>query len=244
MIKIQDSSELSKYYHKISECLDDYILKHNVKPTEIWSYIKKNFDRFLEKYNLVGIENIDKIINDVIDHRRHMELDKVFYFENFISKIDESFLQSEPPTIQHEKVLADFFETSVGHVEVLESNLHLYRIKSLGEDLRAIIFSNSELDSMKENVLQKLINKIYSTEISINSLGGIGLNFDMKFPLSELIPKDQIKIKELSDVQFFRIISKILESSFDMTNYSGKVSFYRSVPQKFKDYYIWEVRTS
>jgi len=238
MRKIQNSQELSKYYHKISECVDDYIKNHRVKPSEIWTYIKRNFDKFLEKYNLSDIENIDRIVLDVLEHRKHMEMDNVFFFEQFASKLNESFLSSSAPTIEHEKILADFFETSVGHVEILDKTNHLFKVRSFDENINAVIYSEEEIDSMKKSILEKLTDEIYSNEISINSIGNINLNFEMRFPLSEIFTKDQLKIKEISDLVFLRIISKILVSSFDT-----RISFYRQVPQKFKNFYIWEVRS-
>ena len=141
--------------------------------------------------------------------------------------MNESFLGSKPTTIQHEKVLADFFETSVGHVDILESNLHLYNVKSLGETIKAIIFSESEINSIKENIQNKLIDRLYSKEIIVDSLGGVKLGFEIVLPMNEIVQKREIKIDKISDVQYFRIISKILESSFDTTNYSNQISFYR-----------------
>jgi hypothetical protein len=240
MRKIKDSEELSKYYHQISECVDDYIKNHQVKPTEIWLYIKKNFKRFLEKYNLSDIENIDKIIHDVLDHRRHMELDNVFYFEQYKMKMNESSLPTSSTDIEHEKVLADFFETSVGHVEVLDQMSHLFQIKTFDENLKAIIFSEEEVNSMRKSIIEKLIRQIYSKSVTIPSVDGIRINLDLTFPISEIVSQDEIKIDHMIDEKTsLRLISDFLIGGTK----SGSISFYRGLPQKFKNYYIWELRT-
>jgi len=244
MKKIQDSWELSKYYQKISECVDDYIKNHKIKPTEIWSYINKNFNRFLEKYNLSDIEHIDIIIKDVLDHRRHMEMDKVFYFEQYKLQLNESILPISSTTIDHEKALADFFETSVGHVEVLEPNNHLFIIKTFDEKLKAIIFSEEEVESMKKSILEKILGQIYTKTVTLSSIDGVEMNFELKFPISEMLSEGQIKIDNLvEENSLFRIMSRFLTSDFTKNQFSDPISFYRSIPQKFKNYYIWEVRT-
>ena len=82
MKKIANSSELSRYYSDVNRYIDEYISSYRVSPTEIFRYINKNMSRFLEKFGIKDVENIDKIVRDVIEHRRNMEKDKVINVAN------------------------------------------------------------------------------------------------------------------------------------------------------------------
>jgi hypothetical protein len=153
MKKITDREELTQYYGKINQYIDEYIKSHKVTPTEIYRYISKNMNRFLEKYQIGDIENIDRIVKDVLEHRKNMERDKVYKFEQFNVDLNESYISVEPSSIEHEKILADYFNTSVGHVNTLDKKNHLFEVKSFDEYFKVICFSENEISKIKSEVL-------------------------------------------------------------------------------------------
>lgn len=89
MENIYSSEELTKYYNQINNIIDEYIEEWKIRPTRLKKYLKPNtkrFKSFLKQNNLEDIQNIDKIINDVLEDRVGLEKDRLLSFENFKTK--------------------------------------------------------------------------------------------------------------------------------------------------------------
>jgi hypothetical protein len=80
-----------------------------------------------------------------------MELDGVYKFESFIS-MNESLIGINKSNIEHEKVLADYYSLVIGHVELIDSEIHLYKINDFGKKVTSIIFSDSEIEEIKGKI--------------------------------------------------------------------------------------------
>jgi hypothetical protein len=150
MKKITNREELNQYYKRVNELVDEYITGHNIRPSEVYHYFQRNLQSFLERTGLSDVDGIKKVVNDVLEHRRHMELDKVMKFESF-NRLNESVLSIGNATVEHEKVLADYYNTSIGHIDLVDGDIHLYKINDFGKKVLSIIFSDSELQKVKEN---------------------------------------------------------------------------------------------
>lgn len=239
MKKISNSEELNQYYGKINKYIDDYIKSYKVSPNEIYRYINKNMKRFLEKFKIDDIENINIIVKDVIEHRRNMEKDKVFKFEQFSTNLNESLIYLAPSTIEHEKILADLYNTSLGHVDVLDSNLHLYEIKDFDTPIRSIIFSSNEVNELKVKVKEQILLDLCEISVSLDTLDGNLLNKPFSFLLGAILSKELVKSNlesKLNEQILIDVITNSIPNS--VLDFQMNSIRFREI---FKGFYIWEV---
>ena len=242
MRKITNREEANDYFKQINELVDEYIKKWRVKPTEIKTYFKKNIDSFLEKIGLSDVEGINRIIDDVLDHRVHMELDKVMKFESF--NLLESLINIGNTTTQHEKILADYYNTGMGHVEVLDKDIHLYKVNDFGEKVNSIIFSNEELETIykkiEDNVLEDAKNKVFSiTKVDGIEVSSLSIKFWLKDLINEDVFRKQFKEK-VDKKQVLLIIKSLVQKHQSIpVNFSADRLAYK---EEYKGYHIWEVR--
>lgn len=224
------SIEVSLYYDKINELVDKYILDWNVKPSKLYTYMKpgnKRFDTFVEKSGLSDFKFIKKVITDVLDDRLAMEQDGLLVFEN--SLIKESILSAiEPSSIEHEKVLADLYNTSLGHVNVTDLDKHLYNVNDFGDVLDVIIYSDEEIEKIKGNIQEDFISKISDKSLSIDSVGVV-------FKLSDIIASDKLVAEFNDKLDYEKLMEYILK--FFRSDLESKELKYKT----YKKYHIWEV---
>ena len=194
MKKITNKEEANFYFKKVNELVDDYIKNHKVKPNEIYHYINRNYDSFLEEIGLNDVEGIKMVVNNVLEHRLNMQKDKVMKFENF-SLLKENVLTINKSSVEQEKVLADYFNTSLGHIENIDSEIHLYLINDFGQKKYAFIFSEEDVANFKEYILEGLLKEVEDKIISLNEVDGKEIGFSLRFWLSDVI--DDGKFKDL-----------------------------------------------
>lgn len=241
MKKITSREEANIYFNKVNVIVDDYINKHRIRPSEIYHYINRNYDSFLEETGLKEIDNIKLIVNNVLEHRLNMQKDQVMKFESF-SLVKEDVMSITKPNIEHEKILADYFNTSVGHIECVDESLHMYLVNDLGVKKYAFIFSKEEIDVIKSNLLKELIKETSRKMISINEVNDRELGFSLRFWLSDIIDEDKFrdfcisKIGEDSVLKF--ITSFILSSSNLLTQVSSERLKFSG---EFHNYLIWDL---
>jgi len=240
MKKISDSKELNEYYSKVNGFIDEYIKSHKVSPTEIYRYINKNLTRFLEKFGISDVEKIEKIVKDVIEHRKHMEMDKVFNFGDFSVKLNESMISILPSSVEHEKVLADFYNTSLGHIEVLDKESHLFELEDFGEKKRVIIFSTDEVEMLKGKFKKNIIEEIKKKTLSLISLNDVSLDNPIKISLEGVISDSnlsEVVESKLDKDMVLSLIGKFIPESLFSYSLLSRVEF----RELFKGYYIWEL---
>jgi hypothetical protein len=224
------SIEVSLYYDKINELVDKYINEWNVKPSKLYAYLSpgnKRFDAFVEKSGLSDFKFIKKVVTDVLEDRLAMEKDGLLIFENTLIK--ESILSAiEPSSIEHEKVLADLYNTSLGHVNVADLDKHLYNVNDFGERFDVIIYSDDEIEKIKDNIQADFISKISDKNLSIDSVGVV-------FRLSDIIANDKLVAEFNDNLDYEKLMEYILK-------------FFKSDLQKkelkhktYKKYHIWEI---
>lgn len=237
MKKITNSSELSKYYSEVNKFIDEYIKLYKVTPSEIYRYINKNLSRFLNKFNLTDIENIERIVKDVIEHRKNMERDKIFKFEQFNTQLNESIIEVGSVTIEHEKILADYFNTSLGHIDVIDPNLHLFEIKDFDQSVKSIVFSNEEVKSISDKLIDRITDELSSMEISLNSIDGQSLINPFDFLLGSIVSESQLKSNiqsKLNGDKLIEVITTFIPSIVNV-EYSAVCRFQGI----FNGFYIW-----
>lgn len=236
MKKISNREEANKYYKLVNNAINDFMGETKARPSEVHKYLTKNGVKFLKKLELSDVEGIDSVLNDVLLHRRHMEDDKVITFESF-SKLNESSINVGSPSVEHEKILADVFNTSLGHIDVLDPQLHLFKISDFGKDVYAIIFNESEIGKVKEDLKVKIGSEISSKVMQISDVEGITID-PIKFWISDILDEtklfESINSKISSEMVFNFIKSSLFESpslNFDLGRFDNF--------KEYSGYFIW-----
>lgn len=208
---IKNTEDANKYYAIINEYIDVYLDKWKIDAKKLKKYLLNNnkLINFLEKKGLKNISNIKLVINDVIDDRISIEKDKIMTLESF--KINEShkftsieeclYFGIDKSNIQHEKALADHFDISLGHINIINSNKHIFSI----DDKNYVIFLKEELEIISENLKEFFLEKVKTKKFILDE------SLDIKVEIINFI--DEYKFKNsflIDDVN--KIISKILKS--------------------------------
>ena len=242
MKKINNREEANQYYKKVNELVDEYITKWKVRPSEIFHYFKRNMESFLERSGLSDVEGIKRVVDDVLDHRRHMELDKVMKFESF-NRLNEGVINIGNSTVEHEKVLADFYNTSLGHIDLVDGDIHLYKVNDFGKKITAIIFSDNELVKIRENVVNQLIEETKNKVLSINEIDGINMGFSIRLWVNDIFSEESLRKSiddKINNENLLLIIKNIVQQKQDLpiTFNTERLSYKDS----FDGYHIWEIR--
>jgi hypothetical protein len=218
---IKSSEDANKYYNLVNQYVDEYVDKWKIKPTNLKNYLLGNKSRlvnFLERKGLKDVGNIDRVVLDVIEDRVAMHNDGVITFENF--KLFESeefkvidlkqclYKGVEKATINHEKILADFFDLSLSQIDPISPDKHTFWVNDT--DTPVTIYTKEELLVIKENIIDYSYNQMGKKKISLD-LGKSKFEID----ISNLISEQQFKEKfstQISDDKLIEVISSILYS--------------------------------
>lgn len=191
MKKISNREEANDYYKIINKGVDEFVSKTKAMPSEVHKYLNKNKKRFLKQLELNDIDGIENVLGDVISHRKHLQDDKVVTFENF-SKLNESFVELSKPSVEIEKILADKYNTSLGHIEIIDPQNHLYKINDFGKDVFCICLTHDDIVNLKLVICNKFIETIKSKVINISELVGFPMP-SLKFWVSDFSSDNLLK---------------------------------------------------
>ncbi len=229
---------INEYYQKINELIDKYF-EWEVRPSALKKYFKKGslgVKKFIERNDLSNVNNIDKIIRDVVEDRYSMEKDGVLTFESFGENLVEDVLNSssegtgldfilyngvEPSGMKEEKIIADYYRTSLGHIEEVDTNLHEYTVGSLKADYNVIIFSEDDFGKIIENLVNYLEKYLGNKKVFVAPL-------NLEIDLSSIINRDFIEDQVDSKSYTINVISEILNTH----EYTYQ--------KKFGDYHFWQ----
>lgn len=226
-MKITNSEEANKYYKLVNELIDQYIQKWKIKPTSLKSYLKpgtSKFESFVVKNGLSDVEGIKRIILDVIDDRSHMELDGILTFESFKDQINESVIEVKKAGINHEKILADLYNTSLGHIEPVDLEKHIYEVSDFGDKFKCIIFSDEEVKEIEAKLAEDSYNHFCKKSLVVDNLTPY-----IYLSAESVVSKEKFKesyTKALSDSKLINIISNVINAKYQ---------------KEFKGYHIWHV---
>jgi hypothetical protein len=234
-MSINNREEANKYYQLVNELVDDYIDKWKIRPSNLKRYLKpgsERFNKFILRNNLSDVTGINRVINDVIEDRVSMEKDGVMAFESFkyfessdfkIQSLKQTLYKGiEKSDINMEKVLADYFDTNLSDIDVLDSDKHLFKVSGWSdEDIKAIIYTEEDLEVITNNIFEHLYDELVKKEVEITE--------NIKISLNKLIDKDKF------NEQFSEIFNekKIIETISDLLSSDWK--------EKTNKYHIWVV---
>lgn len=224
---MENSEELNRYYELVNEYIDAYVDKWNIHPKSLDKYLSNSekFDSFVERNGLSDIKLINHVIKDVINDRKAMVEDGVLTFESFnisesidhrIEKIQECLYKGiDKANIKHEKILADHFDVSLSHIDIKDSGKHHFEIENKGG---CIIYTNSELKTIKLNLIAYAYNQLITETVKIANVG-------VKIPVEKFIDKDKYDSamdETLNKDKVCKSIGKILsvkEDNLELSKY-------------------------
>lgn len=228
-MSIKNREDANKYYQIVNELIDNYIDKWKIRPRNLKNYLKvgtDKFERFIIRNGLKDIKGISQIIKDVIDDRVYMEEDGVLTFESYkvfesndfkISSIIECFTKGiDKVGIEAEKFIADEFDTSLSHIDVVDADRHIFTINNWNEERTDIlIYDEEEFSIIKSNLREYFANQfkgktmdIYGVKINLIDITDVDkFNNEMSSKISEdkmiEILTNSLK-KEGKDLEFKR----------------------------------------
>jgi hypothetical protein len=225
---IQNTEDANKYYQLVNQYIDEYVDKWKIKPSNLKNYLLGNKSRlvnFLERKGLKDIGNIDRVVLDIVEDRVAIQNDGVMTFENFkffeseefkiIDLIQCLYKGVERATINHEKILADFFDVSLSQISSMSPEKHTFLINDV--DTPVVIYNKEELMIIKENIIDFAFNQVSNKNISLD-LGSS--KFDIK--ISEFLSEESFKEKfslivedKLNKVISSILFSKVLNTTED-----------------------------
>jgi hypothetical protein len=222
MYMIKNREEANKYYKIVNDYIDGYVETHKIRPSKLKKYLGKSqrLIKFLERAGLKDISNIKRVIDDVIDDRVAIERDTIKTFESFSEGIlegnstnlsDYIYTGIEPSSINHEKWLSNHFDVSLGHIDVIDSKKHIFKIEDFNSEFKVCIFSPEEIEIIEENIKDFYYEKSSNKNLKFDNLG-------VNVELGDLIDKEKF-ISSLSNKLRSSGVSKILSDILNLEKF-------------------------
>ena len=240
-MSINNREDANKYYQMINGLVDDYLDKWKVRPSNLKRYLQpgsERFNRFLERNKLKDIKGASVILKDIIEDRDSMEKDGVITFESFkmfeseefkIHSLKQSLYKGiEKSTSTQEKVLADYFDTNLGDIDIVDADKHIFKINDWNnQDVEVVIYSKEELEVIEGNMIDHLYTQLSKSKITLTD--------SISIELSDLV-KEEVFENKMFDVftQDFLVktISDLLEGEYQKDKES-------LAPVNQGKYFIW-----
>ncbi len=232
---INNREDANRYYQIINDLVDDYVDKWKIRPSKLKKYLKpgsQRFKNFLERNKLSEIQGSDRILKDIIDDRYHMEKDGVLSFESFkyfesnefkIQSLKQSLYKGiEKSNINMEKILADYFDTNLGDIDIIDSDKHIFKLNDWNNsDYEVIIYSKDEINVITDNIIEHLYSELSNKKIELTE--------HISIELSDLINKELFTSK----------IDKILTEDLIKKLITDALGDDFKFKDEFKEHYIW-----
>ena len=248
MRKITNTEENNQYYKLVNEYINDYINEWRIKPSKLKRYFNNSdkMNSFLKRYKLDDVEGIKRVVNDVIDDHHFIEKDGIMSFEKF-NYLSEGLgkIVISPIDINYERILADLYNTSVGHINITNEKEHKYKVSDFGKEVNTIVYSKNDIEEFKKSITPILISDVKSKPVEIFKVD-LGLESGKEIKVNINLDFDKIvyenKLKELIEDSLSQ--EKLLSIIFHFVNdyeilRSGNHYVYK---EEYKGYHIWELQ--
>lgn len=233
-MSINSREDANKYYQIVNALIDNYITKEKIKPKNLRRYLKNGsdkFEKFIDRNGLKDINGIRQVINDVIDSWTHIENDGIMTFESYKLYESEEFKITSliqclykgigKTDINTEKFLADYFDTNLSHIDIVDSDKHVFKINDWeNEDLIAIVYNNDELDIIKENIKEYLTGLLLNKKVDL-----LGLEVKLESIIDKSKAEEYIH-NELGDERITDLINNSLEQNYTKFDYKKTDKFH------------------
>ncbi len=187
-MSIKNREDANKYYKLVNNLIDDYIDKWKIRPKNLKNYLREGsdkFENFIIRNGLAKIDGIKQVVKDVIDDRVYMEEDGILTFESFkvfesddfkISSILDCFTKGiDKIDINTEKFLADEFDTNLSHIDIVDSDKHIFTISNWGNDkIDILIFKEEDFKTIMHNLDKYFVDKFVDKVLDVH---GVKIDF-------------------------------------------------------------------
>lgn len=182
---------INKFYAEVNDKIDEFFSK-NISARAINRYFfgsKKRYglDKFIKREGWEDVEGIEKVIRDVVEDRLE---EKLMTFENYQEKMKNMVNFPDLVDTKVEKIIADLYRVSLGHIE--SNNNHLI-ITGLGESKEVYLFGKDEMKKLILIVCNQIYNKIISKKFTFSL-------YDINLELSNKIDKEKFITNTYSDL--------------------------------------------
>jgi hypothetical protein len=234
---LSTTEEVNSLYDSLNKHIDEYIKEWEINPINLHKYFTNDskVDNFLKKYKLDDIDNVKRAFFDVLEDRVHIMNDDIMTFESFKS-INEN-IDIKDSGIGHERVLADKYNTSVGHIETVNSKYHIYEVNDFGDKKDVAIYSKEDFESVKKSLTEYVIKSTKDSVIEIEKFHFTGymvdLNISIPTDIENLFNEEVLKkeVEEtLDEKEIIKFLTKYISHGGSDFKYKGE----------YKSHYIWE----
>ena len=239
MIKLQNREDVNKYYKIVNEIIDKFIDNTNARPKEVYVYINKNMRKFLDNNKLSEVVGIERVVSDVIEHRKSLQDDKILTFEGF-STVLEDISDLKSNIVRKEKILSDFFHISSGHIDTINQDLNVYKVKDFGEEYLVTCLSENDFYQIRTKLKNMLTEKIISHPIRFNSLIENYIGVYKNTTLKDLVNDTKLDSFLEENINFDSCI-KYLEFFFNNSNISDFTNIDLKFMGDIHGYKIWKI---
>jgi len=244
--KISNSQELNHYYNLINLKLKKYS-DMNIPEDKIAKYLSPgtiNFNNFIsEDDDLKDVDGIEVVLKDIIQDTyaafkdglfRKIKSGEITKFENYsINENIFNFDTNDDDIKQHQKALADIYKSSLSYINLLKKDIHLYSVNDEGVVKHVMVFTSTELEKVKNNILNKLIDSTKNKSYSFNDSA-----IDKKIMIKDIINYD--KLKELLDKEITEddVVETIAAAN---TGLNVEVKFNKKLELNGETYFLFEI---
>lgn len=158
MRRIETKEEANMYYEIVNRAVDEYVDKWGVRPSMLSKYLSgaKSRARLLASAGVEDVQNIDRVLDDVLEDREAMERDRVMTFESFSAGEG------------HERAAAEHCRTSLGHVVAKADYDHVYHVEDMGDTRTLAVRSDEDMEAFKRLVADRLAQEVLGDETTIH----------------------------------------------------------------------------
>ena len=235
----------NKYYEIINSKIEEYIKDHKVTPKKLKKYFNsERIDNLIKKLELSEVKGIKTVVNDIIDDWTHIQSDGVLKFESFILNEDMGVIAINKSGQSYERVLADLYRTSVGHIEPISEEEHKYKVNDLGEEINVVIFSEQDLIKFKKDIIPVLTKVSVDSQVDIHKVdlglkSGKEVKTAISFNIQEIVDDKKLQAyfqSTLNKEKTINIVGSFI-NDIDILK-RNKIYKYKT---EYSKHYIWEL---
>jgi hypothetical protein len=124
--------------------------------------------------------------------------------------------------IEMEKVLADYFDTNLGSIDIIDTDKHIFKVEEWeGDDRKVVVYSGEELTVIRYNMLDFIYEELSAQKVKISD--SIEVSLDSLIDYDVFLKKSEYMF---SNDFIINLITDCLGEDF---KYQGDVD----------DYFIW-----
>jgi len=249
MTPISTREELSSIYQRINDGIDRYLVEYRMDPSRVMGYLTRpeRAKGFLTYAGIPDTPEARRVLADVLQDRHSMKLDKVRdvrikKFEGFLA---ESALGGEAG---HERALADYFRTSLGHVVPSADSKGTYTVDDMGESKTLLVRSGSEVEEFAGKIRESARSEVMASDIDLHRLdmgleSGMMVKARMKLDLADIVDEERLSRaidSALTAERTLFILTSYL-NDYPVNRERKQYAYLARTAHNGEEYHIWQL---